>query len=187
MNRKNIEGESNTWHGVLAPLSAMAVFCLPALFELRLRLRMAQVNLVERMPKKGHNSYGWPWNGKQDVMIIEKNASVTDLQTLRNQNYLWSILILPQVIILTNGHCYTVLLLRYHKKMGFITNKFSNFFSFQSRNTKDIIIFFFVFRWKRGWQLGENSPREFELTESVEITVQLSYWTSYWKGVNKKL
>ena len=49
------------------------------------------------------------------MMRIDKNASVADLQTLRNQHYLLSILILPQVIFLTNGHCYTVLLLRYHK------------------------------------------------------------------------
>ena len=130
MNRKNIEGESNTWHGVLVQMSAMAVFCFPVLFELRLRLRMAQVNLVERMPKR---------------VIF---ASFADLQTLRNQNYLWSILILPQVIFLTNGHCYTCLLPRYHKQLGFSAN---NLFSFQSRNTKDIIIFFFMLRWKRGW------------------------------------
>ena len=88
----------------------MPVFCFPALFELSLRLRRVKIKLVERMSKKVDISYCWPCNGMLDMMVIEKHASYAGLQTLRNQNYLWSILILPRVIFLTNGHCYTDLL-----------------------------------------------------------------------------
>jgi hypothetical protein len=73
--------------GVLASLSAMPVLCCPALFELKLR--------------ECNKSTRWKECIKRDILGYDengKNASVADLQTLRNQNYLWSILILPRVI-----------------------------------------------------------------------------------------